>query len=287
MVKKIGFEISPKTIYSDIPNLPDPVYLAITIKARNYDEVTLYFQLVASHPSWTFGTANLGAVGSGAEIIAYLHNYGNRPRPTAEITDECEFTLKAYTDPDYTNLKWESKRIIKVVFIKSDDGTWTLDEIDNFDDGTLEGWGARIVTGANGLALSIGIAEDYAISVPYSAKMSANVVGGYGARDVEAEFYKSITTSSRSENYAIINTRWYGFDNWWHFVQIWRNTTLLNQVGRKATKGVSVLRQGIWVRFVVPLPANTTLELKIRYRFHIRDVYDDHMWLDDFKLVSR
>jgi len=280
--RKIGFKIYPKTIYSDIPNLPATVYLGITIKGRNYDEVTLYFQLVAYHPDWTFTTANLGAVGSGAEIIRHLHNYGYRSRPTAEVTNDCEFTLKAYTDEAYTNLKWESKRTITIVFIKSDDGTWTLDEFNNFDDGTLQGWGARFVSGPSGTWIGIGIAEDYAISVPYSAKMFyVPPDAGYTI----VEMYKSFTTPDKPEVYAIMNLRYDDESYYGELREIWimRDGVVLNKIG---TPDIRMPRR-YWKRFVVPLPRNTTLELKIRYGSYLGMYEDAWVWLDDFKLVSR
>jgi len=282
---KIGFDVRPKTVYSDIPNLPDPVYLGITIKARNYDEVTLYFRIKATHPSWTFTTVDLGAVASGAEIIRHLHDYGYRGRPTAEITDACEFTLEAYTDSAYTNLKWTSIRIIKVVFIKSDNGTWTLNMINNFDDGTLQDWSSDWGAAARAeyIVGAFGIAEDYALSVPYSAKAHMRVTFPAWVASWQ-RIYKSITTPDTPEVFAIVNLRIaYEAGPRIETVKVLFAGTVLSELGYSGYE----FPTGFWLRIVVPLPRATTGTIEISVSGVTGHDLGWYVWLDDFKLISR
>jgi len=284
---KISFELFPKTVYNDIPNLPDPVYLGITIKARNYDEITLYFQITAIHPAWTFKTVNLGAVESGKEIIEHLHDFGYRGRPTAEVTDECEFSLKAYTDPDYTSLKWESKRTIKVVFFKSDDGTWTFDIVNNFDDGTLQDWSVEGITNLAGGYPTIKVAEDYVVSVPYSCKGDGDPYSAVDYPPSAFKLKKTITTPDKPEVFAIINFRLTNDGDTTYRVLIKRDDVILCDLGKPEKQGYNVLPIDIWMRTVVPLPRNATFVLSIEH--WVQSIYGRvySTWIDDFKLISR
>jgi hypothetical protein len=71
--------------------------------------------------------------------------------------------LKAYTDSGYTNLKWTYERIVTVYWINSLDAAWTVDMLNNFDDGTTQGW-----TGDGSTDKPFGVQTDYVLSAPYS-----------------------------------------------------------------------------------------------------------------------
>ena len=124
MIDLLFSELKGKTIYSDLVDLPDPVVLGVTVRAYNYDSVTLYMKVDATLAGWSFTTIALGAIGAGANIRLNLDDWGSRTKPAAELTEAIILRLRAYTDSGYTNLKWIFSRELVVVFIKSDVGCW-------------------------------------------------------------------------------------------------------------------------------------------------------------------
>jgi len=263
-------EKDPPTIIMDVVNLPDPVYLGFTIVAYNYDDVGLYFQITGSGTGWTFSTVNLGLIGSGASLRTNLDNFCNRARPASETSEQIQFILRAYTDSGYTNLKWTYTKTVNVWWIKSDDGSWTEDLLNNFDDGTVQTWAATglPITGSVTI-VGFGVATDYVLSTPYSLKMTArhyDAAGEFGAR-----IYKTINTPDRNYVFAVFDLRQHPglWNSWWvaiKNVQIINGTTTVTllYLGRPINSAkahyVPVDR---WMRYVIPLPRNSSLEFRI------------------------
>lgn len=131
------------------------------------------------------------------------------------------------------------------------------------------------------------MATDYVLSAPYSLKGTKG-----GAGDVVAvmwqRFYKSFTTPNKSVIYAIIDIRnavWGGAAMQKNLIL--RDAALLIQLGYDAD-GAMVTDK--WVRVVVPLPANTTVEVRIeQYVRHLGGGVNrgGYLWLDDFKIISK
>ena len=281
-------EPEPKrTIYRDIVNLPDPVKLGITTRYFNYDDVGLYFQITGSATGYTFGTVNLGLLGSGANAYQNLDEFTSRAKPSAEVTESITLTLKAYTDSGYTNLKWTYDRVVTVVFINSADPSYTVDVNNNFDDGTVQGWASAIEAGSS---YSIAVATDYVLTIPYSLR--GNLIGDVS--QVRGRLYKSFITPNKDIIYAIIDIRigeqtgqpGGNLKN----LTIQRNTTLLIYIGRPYDNvAAHYYPKNKWIRCVVPLPKNTTLEIRIifeNYQIFIPQA-NMYTWLDDFKIISK
>lgn len=288
----------PRTIYRDVLNLPDPVKLGITIRYFNYDDVDLYFQITASKTGYTFGAVNLGLLASGADAYRNLDEFGSRAKPSAgeftagEFDEPITLILKAYTDAGYTDLKWTHERTVTVHWIKSDDVAWTQDVLNDFDDGTVQGWAVvdefQIKAGFPTLA----VATDYVLSAPYSLKMTSSPEFTYA--EARSRLYKSFTTPDKPVVYAILNLRQSNSDptHLRHkYVQVQRDGSILVFVGKPYnTAGVDDVPKDKWLRIVVPLPPNTALELRV-----VQDIYsgayvgDQYFWLwmDDFKIVSK
>jgi hypothetical protein len=282
----------PRTIYRDIVNLPNPVKLGITIRYFNHDDVDLYFQITGSAPGYTFGTVNLGLLASGANAYMNLDEFASRAKPSpsdlpnGEKEENITLILKAYTDSNYTNLKWTYERVVTVHWINSADPAFTVDVLNNFDDGTVQGWTAVAELNAS---VSLAVATDYVLSPPYSLKNT--VSGTYpGGAQTRARIEKSFTTPNKDIVYAIMDIRMLhgtgqgGIQN----CRVQRDSTLLIFLGRPYDGTLSsYVPENKWIRIVVPLPKNTTLEIRLIQEALAGTGTAWQLWLDDFKIISK
>jgi len=290
-----------RTIYRDILNLPATVLLGLTIRYFNHDDVGLYFQVTGSGTGYTFGTVNLGLLASGADAYANLDEFASRAKPSAsdlpngEKEENITLILKAYTDSGYTNLKWTYERVVTVHWINSADAAFTVDELDNFDDGTVQGWAAA--NELNAPFPSLGVATDYVLSAPYSLKLSEGQRDGLQGYELRNRIYKSFTTPNKSKVFAIIDLRTsrYGTGDiyiWNKRVIIRRDTTVLVQIGYYDASETHRLPMDKWMRVVIPLPQNTTVEIQIAHSVYMWAYASGYpagglLWIDDFKIVSK
>lgn len=285
--------IDPPAILLDIVNLPDPIKLGITIRYFNYDDVALYFKITAENLAWTFGTVELGALGSGASTYRNLDEFGSRPRPSTELEENIRLILRAYTDPAYTNLKWTYEKTLTVKFINSTDPSYTVDVLNNFDDGTVQGWSAVGEVNQQSGYPRIGVATNYVLSPPYSLRMIQRRSTG-GDVEMRARIEKTFTTPNRDIVYAIIDMRHFGSEaylaqTWTNFCQIKRDTTTLMFLGRPwaQTGHFHSFPPNRWLRAIVPLPKNTTLTLSISQSMRPYNRPIGYLWIDDFKVISK
>jgi len=282
-----------RTIYRDIVNLPDPVKLGLTIRYFNHDDVGLYFQITGSGTGYTFGTVNLGLLASGADAYQNLDEFASRAKPSVgdlpngEKEENITLTLKAYTDSGYSNLKWTYERIVTVHWINSADAAFTVDVLNDFSDG-VQGWAIKSISNVYGTP-SVAVATDYVLSTPYSLKATwANQYNMQGA----AAIYKSFTTPNKDTIFAVADVRVYpylgGATYGDHFqsIQITKDGDVLVYLGNVAGSGVQV-PEAKWMRIVVPLPKNTTLEFRIVTYGKCSDICNKNVWLDDFKILSK
>jgi hypothetical protein len=291
-----------RTIYRDIVNLPDPVKLGITIRYFNHDDVDLYFQITGSGTGYTFGTVNLGLLASGANAYTNLDEFASRTKPSAsdlpngEKEENITLILKAYTDSGYTNLKWTYERIVTVHWINSADAAFTVDVLNNFDDGTVQGWAVANEQNNRAGYPTIAVATDYVLSAPYSCKITQFSLDGTYL--VRSRLYKSFATPNKATIYAIMDIRnglnvtsTYGV---LVYNKINRDTTpliLLGQPEEAFIPSIDYFVRNKWIRIVIPLPANTTVEIRIIQQIGNRrpapvDVYS-YLWLDDFRIISK
>ncbi len=224
-----------KTIYSDLVNLPDPVVIGVTVRAFNYDSVGLYMKVDATLAGWTFTETNLGLLGAGANVYVNLDDFGSRAKPGAEITETIALRLRAYTDSGYTDLKWTFQRNLSVIFIKSDDGSWATDLLNDFDDGTVQGWAAELLVDGTGSVCEV--AMDYVLSAPFSCRMD--------------QYY------FRQDNYL--------GQAYLHGLYIWTDTVEIIHLGKAYTSQskTDYVPRDKWIRCVIPVSANDTFELGI------------------------
>lgn len=285
-----------RTIYHDIASLPDPVIQGISIRYFNYDDVSLYFKISGTGTGYTSTPVNLGLLASGANVYKNLDQFFSRARPTAaqlpngEMMENVVLKLEAYTDAGYTILKWTFNRTVTVIWLNSGDAAFTLTMLNNFDDGTVDGWAGTNYGLGN---WSFAIASDYVLSVPYSLKDTySGIHSGSDPFEFYHEFHKSITTpAAKTENYAIIDIRLGSTEtNYPKNIQVLNGSTLLLRVGQPYdTVASAYVPDARWLRIVVPLPVNTTFTLSIYIEKYIilAGSYADSAWLDDFKVISK
>jgi len=279
-----------RTIYRDIVNLPDPVKLGITVRYFNYDDVGLYMQITGSAAGYTFGTVNLGLLASGANAYINLDEFASRAKPSVgdlpngEMSENITLTLKGYTDAGYTTLKWTFDRVVTVTWINSADAAFTVDFLNNFDDGTVQGW-----AGAGEYLLSVvalAAATAYVLSPPYGLR--ANIYDSGGGYDVQGRIYKSFATPNKSKVFAVIDIR--ASPNYYcNGIQIRKNSEVLVQLGKWVFEAADSAPKAKWIRIVVPLPANVTVEVQIAYKGQYQSPTwnANYYWLDDFKIISK
>ena len=228
--------------------------------------------------------------------MALLFDFGSRAKPSAgdftagEFDESITLILKAYTDAGYSDLKWTHERTVSIHWIKSDDAAWTQDVLNDFDDGTVQGWAVDYKANQSVGYPQIAVATDYVLSAPYSVKMTQR---NYSSDNLSrSSLYKSFITPDRAVVFAIINCRFTperaeGFSRN-RVVYIQRNGTILIQLGASAITTVDLFPRGKWMRMVVPLPKNTALEVKVTYEWLDTGApYNAYAWMDNFKIISK
>jgi len=280
----------PRTIYRDIYNLPSTTYLGLTGRYFNFDDVTLYFQITGTGPGYTFSTVNLGSLASGTSAYINLDNFASRSRPASELTQTVDLILRAYTDSGYSNLKWTFTRTVTVIWINSADPSYTQDVLNNFDDGTVQGWAVLCETQCDTGLPDLGVTTDYALSPPNSLRMRNRTISGKDFH--RGRLYKSFTTPDRNKVYAIFDVRTGGqvltAVNQ-RVLIVRRDSTVLIYLGTTcAYVAVDAIPEAKWFRIVVPLPRNTSLEIQIAHcvASYVGGGYS-YLYMDDFKIISK
>lgn len=286
-----------RTIYRDINSLPTPALLGITIRAFNYDNVGLYMQITGSGAGYTFGTTNLGLLASGANLYKNLDQFASRTTPTAaqlpagELQETILLTLNAYTDSGYTSLKWTFTRTVTVYWINSSDPAFTVNNLDNFDDATVDGWAVANETypsGGSGLT-TVAIATDYVLSPLYSCKMTAALATFTVQGEYRNRIYKSFTTPNKSKVFAIIDMRVTQTVGYAKYVEVQINHIAQSHIGNIYDGGFQDnFTYNKWMRIVIPLTVNTTLEIEcVLDCVAAAAPQTAIIWLDDFKIISK
>jgi len=280
----------PRTIYRDLIDLPDPTKLGVTIRYYNFDSVTLYFQITAACAGYTFGTVNLGSLGAGLNAYMNLDEFGSKAKPASETQETIVFTLKAFTDAGYSNLKWTYVKNVDVVWIKSDDPSYTLDVNNNFDDGTVQGWAYTVEVG-NTVNSSFGVATDYVLSTPYSLRAKT----GDNCPQNRFRVSKTFNTPNKSKIYMIANVR-LGFllgstpgTPYTKTLMVQFDSTVQIFLGKPYDSvAADYVPRDKWLRIVVPLPPNQSVDIRLVFEAYAT-CFRTHptIWLDDFKMISK
>ncbi|MHA1742919.1 MAG: hypothetical protein ACTSV6_01555, partial [Candidatus Heimdallarchaeota archaeon] len=298
----------PCIIYRDIVGVPETTYLGLTVRIFNWKDTTLYFSITGSGEGYTFKTVQLGTVGSGKNKYFLLDAFATRPRPTPEELEEgekietIELILSAYSDENYTDLVETYAKQVTVHWINSEDPAWTVDVLNNFDDGTVQGWAvANEANNEPGYPI-LEVVSDYVLSAPYSIRMNQLdnwLVADGDAIRVRAKLYKSFTTPNKDKVFAVFNIRVSGYVDRGRptiahkNLRFKRDEITLIFLGHPYIEDpTSFIPKNKWMRIVVPLPKNTTLELRIVHEWCDYSNYGystggAYLWLDNFKIISK
>lgn len=292
-----------RTIYHDIASLPDPVIQGITIRYFNYDDSGLYMQITGSGTGYTFTPVNLGLLATGANAYKNLDAFASRAKPTVaqvpngEMSENITLTLKAYTNAGYTNLKWTFDRVVTVIWINSADAAYTVDKLDNFDDGTVQGWSYTVELACSGV---LSVASNYVLSTPYSLNLQITT-GGFAVGEWESRirFNKTFNTTAKTKQYAIIDIRIGGTspyaDYYLKYLKVSIGTGGAIIYLGQPYDGVhsDYIPRNRWLRIVIPLTPSTSTDLRIAIDSDTYVYVGGYgnarfwMWMDDFKIISK
>ena len=233
---------------------------------------------------------------AGTNKYENLDEFGSRAKPGAgaftagEFQESIVLTLRAYTDAGYTNLKWTYQRTVTIVWVKSDDAAFTVDELDNFDDGTVQGWAYTVEVG-NTTNSSFGAASDYVLSPLYSLRAKT----GDACAENLFRVSKTFNTPNKPKIYMIANIR-LGFipgvspgTPYTKNFKVQLDSSILVFLGRPYdTVTADYIPKDKWLRAVIPLPANQAIDVRLVYHAYSA-CFRTHptLWLDDFKIISK
>ncbi len=279
-----------KTFYCDLRDVTDPVYLGLGTWIFNHDSVTLYMQVTGSGTGWTIGSTNLGSLLAGNNFRKEIGRFASKAKPSGETTDTITVTLNAYTDGGYSNLKWTFEKSVEVFFFDSTDPSWTTDELDNFDDGTVQGWGCyRRDVGENcGFVGYCRVNSTVSRSPPNSLQKYCNNTSASGD-DVEG-FYKTFTLPDKDLVLMIADVYFVGNATSVRGFYLSHGNTLiplLLENGVEINSCFNDTPKSTWVRLIARLPRNITEQLRVGYKCLHGAWANVRFYMDDFKIISR
>ena len=268
-----------RTIYVDVYGLPDPLTLSLAFTINNYDDVALYFKarLSTENPYWSFAEPLvIGSIGSGGSKGVLWDSCAQRSNPNATKYETIKLTVEAYTDNQYTNLKWTYTRIITIYFLHPYNDFLILD-VDNFDEGDTEGWELALIS--NYIGQSIGICTDYVLSPPYSLGIYYREQSYYTWCEVGIQ--KNISVPACNEAYASINVRFWGYHEYYKpEIRIsYMGNLLMRTLGYPPTRR--------WMRFTVPLTPNSSGLIRLWFRGWVSGDQSTNARFDDIRFFYR
>jgi hypothetical protein len=273
-----------RSIYRDLPNLPDPVLLGMTMRFFNNDAITLYFKAKGAGTGYTFTETTLGSLVAGTDAYINIDAFASRAKPAVETDEIVTVTLDAYSDAGYTVLKWTFSRDIHVVFINSSNVKYTVTE-NNFDDGTVQGWAITAGIGAAGVVQAV--ATDYVLSNPYALRGIITKSGT--ATDVVWYHSKTFNTPAGT-TYAVINVRAHASGTLCYLrsIRISNGTETLIQLGVYSSANAEAVPDDIWMRIVLLLPASAAVDLRIYCYWRVNTASSRIVSfnMDDIRIVS-
>jgi len=178
-VRWMGFVPDYSDQYPDyyicINNLKDATLtMNIALQIKNQEDSGYYFTVekYSELPAgWTVPTMYVGLINKDETKSFTYSAYRTKPAsiPSGRLTESINLVVKAYYDASYTNLYSQDNFTATFHFIDRTSSVWTILYNDNFDDGTVQGWGY-----GGGPGTSLGVSNDYYRSYSYSLRLIAN-----------------------------------------------------------------------------------------------------------------
>ena len=279
------FEVDPDA-YMDIVNMPLSIDVSFGVQIYNYTAMTLWFTAKGSGAGWSWASAKqLGSIGPGSNKIFNIKSLGTRSKPSNAVDDDITITFNAYSDSGYTNQVGGDYNI-NITYHWIDSIGMTLLDLDDFDDGTLEGWSIEAHWS------SFAINTSYVLSPPNSALAQKNYTGSI---EDTAILRKTFNVPSCSEAFLIVNFKFGVYDNppypqdfWVKEVQIRKETSIIVRTGNDPhiiKRHAAGTQYTNWFRMVAPMTPNESASYKIAVPYRIYGDYWIRMWLDDIKAV--
>ena len=288
-----AFSRGHKTQYCDLRGSSDPMSLGMGVHMFNYDSVALYMQITGSGTGWTIGSWNLGSIGPGGNQYRVINGFATKPKKSGEGDDSVTVTLNAYTDAGYSDLKWTYNRVVSLFFLDSTDPSWTTDELDNFDDGTVQGWNC-FNSGFSGCGYATPpaclVSTNVFRSAPYSMLKFCNHTSSWNYET--SGFFKTFTLPDKDEIYMIADvylTHSGGGMSERGFFLEHGNTKPIPQTSDGVILNLVLenIPESAWRRLVARLPRNVTEELRVGFKCRYQGFTNNRFYMDDFKIISR
>jgi len=288
-------------IYADIVEFGDTTWKP-SVAVTNNEGLLLYFQLkprpgAVQPPRYTINTTNLGSVSHG-ETKEFTNYDGitclkvNSPAPGdipagATLSETCALRMMAFTDAGYSVPFGFADLDVTFTWIDSLSGGWTVVADNNFDDGTKQGWGYRVVTLSGG-PLSLqpdDIVSEAFNSPPYSYRGRTGYVGTSPTWYGYTGHYKSFTIGAVTRAFAVVYLRTKQQSPAPPGVCDYYSTQAM--VGGVAKFQFSRPTDRVWFKVVVPLPLGVASEVELRHYIAVRGVgvYFDH-YIDSVKVLQ-
>ena len=262
----INIDIDPEVVVS-ITDLPDPFTFNLLLSITNNENQDLYFRATLVNPPAGYSnyTKNLGLISAGGSALKLYSLTRSKPALTdGEYTEALTVRVEAYTDSAYSNLYATKDIQVTVTYIDHKDPAFTVIDVDNFDDGTVEGWAQRDI-GENFTHKRAGpgapeVGSGHYVSQPY-------------ALTTDVAYFESNNAVVKSFNVPS------GYTKAYLVMHFWSNgdwgIRIVNSQGKKLVKPSTLLNDQKWYRVAVKLPTgeSTTVQLQGETRWYVDEIY--------------
>jgi len=276
---KISFYLE-SPCYQDIEGLSSPLTENFPIGVTNNETAAKYIraQLVSPPAGWGSYDVQLGSVAAGTSTFLIFSPTRTTPTLTAgEYEESLTLRISVYNDAGYSELYGSAELTFTMSFFDSTDPAWTVVDIDNFDDGTLEGWAMSttgIIDESCPNSWASGARTEHFITSPYSLGIPAQATRDHCYKD----FTVGNVTKARLVVHAYLETYYYG--GFLTMLALQRGSDLI------LPGGVSrVMPHDVWIRLSYSFPVNATTRL--RYAVNYIDASTPRVWLDKIKIIRK
>ncbi len=288
---KIVLALDPDS-YQDIVDMPDPIVIGFGVAIFNYTTDPLWFTVEGSGGGWSWaGATQLGSIASGSNETFRVGSIATRTKPASATTDGVTLIFTAYSDAYITEIGTYPV-IVSYHWIDSD--AMTLLDLDNFDAGTLEDWTQ------SGWS-SLGVATDYVLSSPNSAKAERGIAMSSGTWT--GIIKKSFTVPAATVAFIIANMKFVGYvkSGQTASARVEAREMRISKAGSIiARTGASPYlleqpynvqdKQTNWLRMVAPIDVNETAEYRLEIVYFLYSSSGSRVtrlraYYDDLKVV--
>jgi len=270
------------TYYTDIaPIVGANMLFGYQQYSLNQEVATKYYKIegITSGGGWTPQAAQqLGAIASGTGTRFNVPDFMQRTTPASPVTEDITLRISRYPDNTYTDPPEAiADRVVTHKFI--DSGAMTLLNLDNFDDGTVQGW---TLTQQESGYFTMGVDSTYHISPAYSLRMRGRNTWSSAWRTKWGRASKPFVVPSASEAYLVINVmvRKTGASVHYTFA-IYNNGVIVAELNPSDNQIIF----DKWMRLVIPLETGITNAIDLHHYVGITDTKLTYIYFDDLKIV--